>query len=277
MFKRIHSILQTNVSVEINNPITPTIECQSITILSANLCHTWPKRNFPYERLHKFIELVKEKQADILLLQEVMHTDTSGVHGWLAEQLQMNVAYARTNGHRQWLRFEEGVAVLSRFPIVHTEHKFLKSFFHPFVHRQALAAQIATPWGKILAISTHLSITPWQNRHQIEQIQTWIEGQAHSAVLGGDFNAAEHTHRIARIQQIWIDTLRHIYPTFSQPFTHSLNLPFRQRIQQRLDYIFLIQHEPKWAILSAGIDQAYHFSDHLAVWAQLAPITSESS
>jgi endonuclease/exonuclease/phosphatase family metal-dependent hydrolase len=274
LFNRIRSILQTNVSVEINNQITQVDQCQSITILSANLCHTWPKRNFPFERLQKFVELVKEKQADILLLQEVMHTDTSQVHGWLADQLQMNVAYARTNGDRQWLHFEEGVAVLSRFPILHSEQKFLKSAFHPFVHRQALAAQIATPCGKILAISTHLSITPWQNRHQIEQIQSWIEGQDHSTILGGDFNAAEHTHRIARIQRIWIDTLRNINPTFSHPFTHSLNLPFRKKIQQRLDYIFLIQREPKWTILASGIDRAYHFSDHLAVWAQLAPITS---
>lgn len=272
MLKHIHSILKPDVSVEIKNKITQVDQCQVITILSANLLHTWPKRNFPYDRLQNFVELVKEKQADILLLQEVMNTGIHQVHGWLADQLQMNVAYARTNGDRQLLRFEEGVAVLSRFPILQTEQKYLKSAFHPFVHRQALAAQIATPCGKILAISTHLSITPWQNRHQIEQIQSWIEGQDHSTVLGGDFNAAEHTRRIARIQQIWIDTLRKINPTLTQAFTHSLNLPFRKKIQQRLDYIFLIQPQPKWAILASGIDQHYLFSDHLAVWTQLAPI-----
>lgn len=272
MFTKIQSVLHPLHSIELRNQITQLDPCQSITILSANLCHTWPKRDFPLERLQKFVELVNEKQADILLLQEVMRTGGDHVHDWLASQLHMNAAYARTNGDRHLINFEEGLAVLSRFPILQTEQRFLKSAFHPFVHRQALAAQIETPCGKILAISAHLSITPWQNRRQLDQIQTWIEGQSHSTVLGGDFNASEHSHRIASLQQRWVDTLRKFNPTLPHPITHSLNLPFGKMLQHRLDYIFLIQREPKWAVLESGIDLAHRFSDHLAIWTKLTPI-----
>ncbi|MGB9673685.1 MAG: endonuclease/exonuclease/phosphatase family protein [Anaerolineales bacterium] len=262
--------------IEVYNQHLNNDACQSITILSANLKHTWPKRDFPIARLKNFVSLISQKQADILLLQEVMRTEDTQVNQWLADQLNMNMVYSRTNGDRFSIRFEEGLAILSRFPVLKTEQLFLKSAFHPFVRRQALAAYLATPCGEILAISTHLSITPWQNRLQLQRIQTWIEGKSKSAVLGGDFNAMEHTQRIARLQNKWIDTLRQLHPHIPSLFTHKLKLPFGKEINQRLDYIFLIQGKPQWKILESGIELAHQFSDHLAVWTKLAPIYAYS-
>jgi len=222
------------------------------------------------ERLQQFIQLVHEHRADILLLQEVWQTHRHRVHEILAERLGMNAIYARTNGDRLHIGFEEGLAILSRHPLRHQGQKILRSSLHPFARRQALAALVETPCGNLLAVSTHLSINPWRNRRQVQELVEWIENQTTSAVVGGDFNTAENSSPIKLLKSRWLDTLRHIHPPECDLSTHRISIPLLGELRHRLDYLFIYQTEKIWQIVNAGNDGRYPFSDHAAVWTQLA-------
>ncbi|MFZ5809066.1 MAG: endonuclease/exonuclease/phosphatase family protein [Chloroflexota bacterium] len=243
-----------------------------MTILSANICHTWPRRNFPAQRMDDFVKMVHHYQADILLLQEVWRSDMIHMHRWLANKLSMNLAYSRTNGDQRHIGFEEGLAILTRFPILATRQKYLRSSLHPFARRQALAAEILTPCGKLWTASVHLSIAPWRNRRQILELSHWLASVTDTAVIGGDFNAPDTSTRIKNLKQIWTDTLRWIHPAAEDVTTHQVELPLGKKIRQRIDYLFLKQDHPHWKILDAGRILTHHVSDHLAIWTKFAPI-----
>jgi endonuclease/exonuclease/phosphatase family metal-dependent hydrolase len=243
--------------------------CRSLKVLSANLCHPWPHLQRGKERLHQFIRLVQDHQADLLLLQEVWQTRRQQVHELLAETLGMNAIYARTNGDRFQIGFEEGLAILSHYPLIPQGVKVFRSSLHPFARRQALAAVVQTPCGDLLAVSTHLSINPWRNRCQVQELIAWVESQSRQAIIGGDFNAPETTPGIALLKKRWMDTLRQIHPGHADPATHRMVVPLIGELRHRLDYLFLYQKEMVWQILNAGKEARYPFSDHAAVWTQL--------
>jgi endonuclease/exonuclease/phosphatase family metal-dependent hydrolase len=241
----------------------------SLKVISANLCHPWPRLQRGEERLQQFLQLVQDHQADLLILQEVWGTRRYQVHAWLAERLAMNAVYVRTNGDYLQIGFEEGLAILSRYPLLPKGSKILRSSLHPFARRQALAATVKTPGGDLLAVSTHLSISPWCNRRQVQELIEWVEKQSSHAIIGGDFNAPETASRIALLKQRWMDTLRHVHPVHADPTTHQIAVPFVGKLRLRLDYLFLYQKEKLWQILNAGKEARYSFSDHAAVWTHL--------
>lgn len=251
------------------NQFYGTQPCRSFKVLSANLCHPWPHLERGEDRLQQFIRLVQDHQADLLLLQEVWQTRRYKVHELLAETLGMNVVYARTNGDRFHIGFEEGLAILSHYPLIPQGVKVFRSSLHPFARRQALAAVVQTPCGDLLAVSTHLSINPWRNRHQVQELIAWVESQSSQAIIGGDFNAPETTVRIGLLKERWMDTLRQIYPGNADASTHRMVLPLIGELRHRLDYLFLYQREKMWQILNAGKEARYPFSDHAAVWTRL--------
>jgi len=269
LLKQILATIRNTQEILTVNRFHGTQPCRSLMVLSANLCHPWPHLQRGKERLQQFIRLVQDHQADLLLLQEVWQTRRHRVHELLAEELGMNVVYARTNGDRFQIGFEEGLAILSHFPLIPQGIKVFRSSLHPFARRQALAALVKTPCGDLLAVSTHLSINPWRNRRQVKELITWVENQSSQAIIGGDFNAPETTSRIALLKERWMDTLRHIHPSHADATTHQMVLPVIGELRHRLDYLFLYQKEKVWQILNAGKEARYPFSDHAAVWTQL--------
>ncbi|MCX8063536.1 MAG: hypothetical protein N3D16_13225, partial [Anaerolineales bacterium] len=140
---------------------------------------------------------------------------------------------------------------------------------HPFARRQALAATVKTPCGDLLAVSAHLSINPWRNRSQVRELIEWVESLGSTGIIGGDFNASEHTDSIRRLKKCWQDTLRFIHPAHPDPATHRISIPVWGELRHRLDYLFLYQREKIWRILNAGKEGRFSFSDHAAVWTRL--------
>ncbi len=269
LFQKIFATLRKTQEILTVNRFHSSQPCRPLKVLSANLCHPWPRLQRGEDRLHQFIRLVQEHQADLLLLQEVWRTARCQVHEFLAEKIGMNAIYARTNGDRFQIGFEEGLAILSHYPLIPQGIKVFRSSLHPFARRQALAAMVKTPCGDLLAVSTHLSISPWRNRRQVQELITWVENQSSPAIIGGDFNAAETASPIKLLKQRWIDTLRHIHPGHADPTTHRMVLPVIGELRHRLDYLFLFQKEKVWQILNAGKEARFPFSDHAAVWTQL--------
>ena len=246
---------------------------RTVTIVSANLWHDWPKyRNFA-DRLESFAGMVEAQKADVVLLQEVARRPNLRVDQWLSERLGMAYAYSRANGAEAGIGFEEGLAVLSRFPIQALHLRQLGSNANIFVHRLALGATVLSPWGPFVAISVHLALFKHQNARQLAHLHTWLKTVTGKlpAVIGGDFNTHETSAQMTRTHSSWTDTFRLLHPD-ADGTTHELRTP-RGRVlrRSRLDYIFLQPGEAKWEVLETrhldGCNGPH--SDHRAVLTRL--------
>ncbi len=246
---------------------------EPITIVSANLWHDWPKYRQCTARLESFASMVKAENADIVLLQEVSHRSDLHVDTWLSERLGMASAYSRANGHEAGIGFEEGLAVLSRFPIQNLYLQQLGSSANIFVHRLAMGVKVLSPTGAFAAISVHLGLLKHQNTNQLAHLFTWINSTmgGSPAVIGGDFNTDENSPPLTHLRSAWLDTFRHLHP-HADGTTHELLAPWGSVVRRsRLDYIFLRPGKSTWKVLETrhldGLSGPH--SDHRAVLTRL--------
>jgi len=252
----------------------PQNTCAGIKVLTANLWHDFPRYRSQVARLERFAQLVEAAEADILLLQEVSRRPSLHADEWLSRRLGMAFVYARANGHSE-IGFEEGLAVFSRFPLDDARLRHLSPGCSPFVRRLALGAAIQTTCGPLLAFSVHLALARRQNWQQINDLRAWIEelpGDT-ALVVGGDFNAPEHSSQIGHARSAWTDTFRHLHP-HHEAVTHEVRWPRGKAwLRRRLDYIFLRPGRPAWQVLDARLLETPGgpHSDHLSMLAHLAP------
>jgi endonuclease/exonuclease/phosphatase family metal-dependent hydrolase len=247
----------------------------AVTVLSANLWHDWPRQRRWPARLEALARLVEAEQAGVVLLQEVARTASLRADEWLARRLGMDGLYLRANGACAAIGFEEGVAILSRYPLGPPRLCQFGARLNPFVRRVALGALVATPAGPLGAVSVHLSLTPRRNAGQLAALPAWVSRLAgpHPVVVGGDFNAPEHRAAIRQAQARWLDTFRHLHPR-AEAATHALRWPWGRAFRRRrLDYIFLHPGRLPWQVVGARHIEApaLPHSDHKAVVARLAP------
>lgn len=249
-------------------------DTNQLTVLSANLWHDWPfKRKLP-QRLEAFARLVEAENADVVLLQEVIRTPDFSADEWLADRLGMAYAYSRVNGDEGSIGFEEGLAIFSRHPIMQpeTRHLGLKS---GVTRRLALASEVISPLGSLLAVSVHLGFMQKRNRSQMSDLLDWVKRitEGRTALIGGDFNTHETSSQINRAQRSWIDTFRFIHPE-ADGTTFELRWPWGNSfLRRRFDYIFLQQGNSIWHVTEARhIDSSdSSHSDHHTVVARLTP------
>lgn len=244
-----------------------------LTILTANLWHDWPRfRNLP-ERLESLAQLIETQGAQVVLLQEALRTPDFSASAWLAERLDMAQVYVRANGHQRAIGFEEGPAVLTRFPFCEVRALQFQSSAGPFVRRMALGARVELGCCHVWAVSTHLGFLRRDNRRQIARLQAWVSEMAGEdvAVIGGDFNAGEKSVGIRSARSQWKDTYRQVHPN-GDTNTHQLQWPWGGVLRnQRLDYLFLHSTNGNWQITDAQhlITKPLAHSDHKAVLTRL--------
>lgn len=257
-----------------NTPVIPSHQGrEQLTIISANLWHDFPQYRRIQQRLQAFVQMVTVENADILLLQEVARTPWLQVNEWLSRRLNMAYVYSRVNGHQKGVGFEEGLAILSRYPLRTPNLLPLGKSQNPFVRRLALGAVIDTPCGGLHVFSTHLSLTPKQNNTQILQLQEWVDEICgdQAAIIGGDFNAHETRPGIRKIQTEWVDTLdpaKRGDDTVTHEFYGFWGKPW---LRQRLDYIFLKPGHQSWQVIETNHlhNPEMPHSDHKAVLTRL--------
>lgn len=245
----------------------------SIVVLTANLWHDWPRHRRLPERLESFARLVESEGAQVVLLQEVIRNAGLRADEWLAERLGMGFAYTRANGHAGAIGFEEGVAVLSRFPISEPTHLCMQPSNVPFVNRVALGTRLETPCGDIWAFSTHLGILKNMNAAQIAHLHSWVMATSGSAtaMIGGDFNTAESSPQMGLIRENWVDLYRHLNSP-GEDATYELRMPWGGSIwRARLDYLFLQPGAHPWKITDARHvgGHPHDYSDHQSVVARI--------
>jgi endonuclease/exonuclease/phosphatase family metal-dependent hydrolase len=214
----------------------PERRARRIRVVTLNLLHGAPipafrrARSSLDARLDWTAERIAEAEPDVVLLQEASITPQHGnTAARLAEGLGMEHVYARANPSPLWsvvslggrvprsLAFEEGPAVLSRLPIVARRVHRLSSPLTLHERRIALEAVLDGPMGRFSVFSVHLTaFSRAGRRRQVAALARIVEAtpRAHPVIVGGDFNAEEHSHEIRWLTEMagWLDSFRHVNP-----------------------------------------------------------------
>jgi len=225
-----------------------------LRLLSLNMLHGFPR----FERLSERIELIaaeiRRLDPDIVCLQEVPWTlRRGGAVEALAARSGLNHVYVRANGNRWAILFEEGEAILSRYPLRDAGSAELLPRAGFFEHRVALRATALTPWGDVRVFVAHLTNGDAQiNAEQAAALQRFVQasgdggyGGYRLAVIAGDFNAREDSPQIQALAAAWTDTYRAVHPA-DPGYTCCID-DFAQgpeeSLEKRIDYLFLAQGE----------------------------------
>ena len=109
-------------------------------------------------RADRLATAISRLRPDVVVLQEAWCTATEGcLADRLANDLDLHAVYARANGSLRWLGFEEGAAILSRFPIAGASTWPLAPDRGRFERRIALVAGIEHPDLTFDVLGVHLA------------------------------------------------------------------------------------------------------------------------
>ena len=212
-----------------------------LRFMSLNVLHDFPRFAHLEQRLDLVAAAIRETDADIVCLQEVPWHWGSSAHRF-GEQTGLNHLYLRANGNRWALLFEEGEAILSRYPLHDVAFVELDPPASPFEHRVALRATASTPWGPIQVFSTHLTHGEEEvNAGQAASLTAFVARSGDGpALVAGDFNAEEHEPHMQALG--WVDTYRLANPD-DPGFTccvPDLSAGRVEELNKRIDYVFLV-------------------------------------
>jgi endonuclease/exonuclease/phosphatase family metal-dependent hydrolase len=235
-------------------PAALRAEDRPLRLVTFNVMHGGPWSTFTGEdgrleaRLAMIIERLRALDADVIALQESPVTRRRGdVAARIAVALGLHHVHARATERVFPVRvlgrlivgalgFVEGPAVLSRFPIVHSEVHDLPRCRRWLDPRVVLRADVRTPAGVLAVFSTHTSRDDCQTRRVAEV----AAGAGGPAVVMGDLNTVDSAPAFAAFrEQGFVDAFRTANP--AEP-----GLTVWQRIEvaeptvfRRVDYVLL--------------------------------------
>jgi endonuclease/exonuclease/phosphatase family metal-dependent hydrolase len=227
-----------------------------LRVVTFNLLHGGPSSGLWGDDRHldaRLALVVRELRAikpDIVGLQESSISNGRHVAARLAAELGLHWAHAsatrRVSGIGVldrllvWaMDFEEGPAVLARWPIVETEVFDLPRCAKFYDPRVVLRAAVETPRGRMQVFSTHLAHDVCQVRRLGEIIR------AHTgplpAMVMGDFNASESTDWIRALVRdaALVDAYRAANPTAAGPTVWQRPEAPDPTVTRRVDFIFV--------------------------------------
>jgi endonuclease/exonuclease/phosphatase (EEP) superfamily protein YafD len=168
----------------------PAAEVAQLRLVDFNVLHGYPRFAGQEERYGKLLAALAALDPTVIVLQEAWSVVG---HGALAQRLGadlgLDVAYARANGSRRLLGFEEGSAVLSRLPIVSARRLVLAPRRPFWEARVALVVELATGPGTTLpVVATHLSNRGGELAfRQARDLAARLAGEL--TIVAGDLNA----------------------------------------------------------------------------------------
>ena len=168
------------------------------------------------------------------------------------------------------INFEEGPAVLSRFPIVGSEIYDLPRCANRLDPRVLLRADVRTPWGELAVFSTHVS----RDDCQVARVADIVREHARTrpALLMGDFNAGEAMSAIQALNGRggFVDVFRAANPA-APGFTvwQRPGAP-AATVHRRVDYIFAAGMGAESAVACTSrvvLDEPRRQPDGSTLWA----------
>jgi endonuclease/exonuclease/phosphatase family metal-dependent hydrolase len=216
-----------------------------LRVMSLNMLHGFPQFEHLSTRLDLIADEIRRQDADIVCLQEVPWTTplSSGVE-YLATRVGMNYLYLRANGNRRAILFEEGVAILSRYPLEDATSAELQPRAGFFEHRVVLHATVTTARDDVDVFVTHLTHGDQEvNRQQAASLAAFVQNTGGApAIVAGDFNATEDSAQIQSLAGLWIDTYRAANPDAEGLTCCIDNLAAgpAEELETRIDYLFVV-------------------------------------
>jgi endonuclease/exonuclease/phosphatase family metal-dependent hydrolase len=204
------------------------------------------------ERFALVVEGLRALDADVVGLQEA---STGRRRGDVAARLARELGYRHVRapaayrplgssslrrGVRAVTGFDEGPALLSRFPIVRWAAYELPPCGRPFDVRVLVGAELETPAGLLPVYSAHTSGVPCHARAVAAVVRA--ERRALPSVVLGDFNAEDGSEamRILTREAGWMDAFRHANPS-AAGFTDGQDVTAeRPTAARRIDYVLLV-------------------------------------
>ncbi len=186
--------------------------------------------------LNKIIKYLKDIDADIICIQEVLYEQFA----ILKHNLKLDGVFA-ANINNPTLMY--GVATLSKYEILKNEHVFLKSKKE---QRGFLYTNVFSEKYCVDVINTHLGLDKDERKEQISEIMDYINLLKKSKIICGDFNE----------ENVFLNTFND-----SAIYTNYQSIATFEKSNARIDYILLDK--------SLEIDKYYvdkiNLSDHYPV------------
>ncbi|OFZ20926.1 MAG: hypothetical protein A2202_02025 [Bdellovibrionales bacterium RIFOXYA1_FULL_36_14] len=159
---------------------------QSLKIATINL---WHYPNEFSKRLNSFLLEDHNFNIDIYAFQEAWTIGNKSIYKMFLKKKGYYDCYFRTN---RFPFFEEGLAVVSKYPIINCQSYELP-MLRSTKRRKIIIAEVLTNLGKIIIVNVHLS--PFENNHneRVAQIQNVADRVAdlvsrEKTIIVGDFN-----------------------------------------------------------------------------------------
>jgi maltose 6'-phosphate phosphatase len=229
---------------------------EPLKVLILNL-HCYQENNQDY-KFSQIAKAIDELSADVVCLQEVAELWNDGAGDWESNSAKIiNDRLAKPyHIHTDWShlgfdKYREGVAILSRFPLLKPDAKYVSGSHDVYsIHsRKVVMAQIKAPYmGLVNVFSAHLSW--WEDgfAEQFMRLCDWAEAkqsaQVNATLLCGDFNitaGSEGYHLVVDAHQYDDQYLAaNAKGLFEKIF--RVNDPYWQDYptdDYRIDYIFL--------------------------------------
>jgi len=232
-------------------------QAEAVRVVTFNLLHGGPWSGLIGngadldERLGLVIEQLAALRPDVVALQEA---SVGGKRGNVAERLAwaLGVEWIHAPTTSQvfgigWLdraitsaiRFNEGPAVLSRFPIVSSEIVALPRCANRLFPRVLLRVEVRTPHGPLDFYSTHTSRDDCQLRRVAELVGA-RRGPL-PAIVAGDFNTRESADAYAELLQAgFVDTFRAVNPSATGLTSRQDVYAARSTVARRIDFVFVV-------------------------------------
>lgn len=231
-------------------------------------------------RLKNTINQLIDLNPDVIGLQEineyVKNSEINNIGELIMDSLRahfgFNYQMVFQKTHVSWEIHTEGIAIISKYPIIGTD--FLDLTPGVF-NRKIIGCLINSSIGKINIFTTHLS---YRKEHdnirlkQVKEIKKFIKGKEiewsnNHSIVTGDFNSTPESHPIKEMLQELNKTNFFEPQCLENYFTFPSNSPYK-----KIDYIF-INKESKLKCVKGSViinkpDQQNRFpSDHIGLMA----------
>lgn len=274
-------------------PLSRPLRCATFNLLHGGLASGLTGNTLDLtQRLVMAAGELRRMQVDVIGLQEASTSPARGnVAARLAARLGYYAVYApascrlfpceRLNAMvARALRFTEGPAILSRFPIREWQAQVLPRGGRPTEPRVLLSVTLQTPWGQLPVASTHTSGKVDQHKRVAEILRN--RRRALPTILMGDFNALEASHAMATLtdEAGFRDAFRAVHTTAAGLTCDQALYTPTPTVSQRIDYILILpgteapsRVRSSWIFLNAP--QRLHDgrflwpSDHYGVLAEI--------
>jgi endonuclease/exonuclease/phosphatase family metal-dependent hydrolase len=288
-------VLKVVLAICVLAPGPPTADAASssdvsrrpLRLLTYNLLHGGPGSGFMRDdshldvRLEMALRTIQALDPDIIALQEVSQSRQYGdVPEQLAARLGFHKLYAPATDRLfglgllnrlviKLIGFQEGVAILSRFPIIASQVHDLPRCRRWYDPRILLEVTISTPWRWLQVFTSHPSRHADCQIPRVAELVNQRRGEGLS-VLMGDLNAGETSVTTALQQQAdFVDVFRRANPdrpglTVYQHIREEAPTVFR-----RVDYIFVLSGQNTTASVRSSrlvLDQPGHLADGSVLW-----------